>query len=157
MSYPEILGIVSKDKYTVAVSGSHGKTTTTAMIAKILTDADLKPTVIVGSLLKDSKSNFTAGNSNFFVVEACEYKKSFLNINPKIIIITNIDNDHLDYYGSLENIKKAFGEFVAKLDEDGFLICDTNDDNLKDIVKNMKAKIMDYTKINIKHYSHWCS
>jgi len=147
LSYPEILGLISKNKYTIAISGAHGKTTTTAMIGKVLIDAKLDPTIIVGSLLKDYKSNFVAGKGNYFVVEACEYKKSFLNINPKIIVITNIDNDHLDYYGSLENIKKAFGEFVAKLGEDGFLICDPNDENLKEIVKNAKCKTIDYTKI----------
>jgi UDP-N-acetylmuramate--alanine ligase len=82
------------------------------------------------------------------VVEACEYKKSFLNLSPKIIVITNIDNDHLDYYGNLENIKKAFGEFAAKLPEDGYLICDPNNENLKEIVENVKCKIIDYTKID---------
>src|SRR3989338_1691763 len=107
-SYPEMLGLISKNKHTIAVSGAHGKTTTTAMIAKIIIDAGKDPTVIVGSLLKDSNpptlgatarrgSNFVAGKSEYFVVEACEYKKSFLNLNPKIIVITNIDNDHLDY------------------------------------------------------------
>ncbi len=160
LSYPEILGLISKDKYTIAISGAHGKTTTTAMIAKILIDAGLDPTVIVGSLLKDQGSNFVAGkgkpartadtvqSGGYFVVEACEYKKSFLNLNPKIIVITNIDNDHLDYYGNLENIKKAFGEFAAKLPEDGYLICDPNDKNLKEIVENVKCKIIDYTKID---------
>src|SRR3989344_2705996 len=147
LSYPEMLGLISKDKYTIAVSGAHGKTTTTAMIAKILIDAKKDPTVIVGSLLKDHKSNFVAGKSGYFVVEACEYKKSFLNLNPKIIIITNIDNDHLDYYGNLENIKKAFGEFAAKLPEDGYLVCDPNYENLKDIIKNTNGKIIDYTKV----------
>lgn len=147
LSYPEMLGLISKNKYTIAVSGAHGKTTTTAMIAKILIDAGLDPTVIVGSLLKDNKSNFVAGKSDYFVVEACEYKKSFLNLNPKIIVITNIDNDHLDYYGNLENIKKAFMEFVSKLPEDGYLICDQNDENLKSVIKKTKAKIVDYTKI----------
>ena len=120
LSYPEMLGLISKNKYTIAVSGAHGKTTTTAMIGKILMDAKLDPTIIVGSLLKDQKSNFVAGKGDYFVVEACEYKKSFLNINPKIIVITNIDNDHLDYYGNLKNVKKAFGEFASKLDKDGF-------------------------------------
>ena len=73
-------------------------------------------------------------------------QKSFLEINPKIIVITNIDNDHLDYYGSLENIKKL-SEFIAKLDEDGFLVCDPNDNNLKEAVKKTKARIIDYTNI----------
>jgi len=162
LSYPEILGMISKDKYTIAVSGAHGKTTTTAMIGKILIDAGLDPTIIVGSLLKDSNppssrfqrnyggrgSNFVAGKSKYFVVEACEYKKSFLNLNPKIIIITNIDNDHLDYYGSLDNIKKTFSEFAGKLDEGGYLICEKNDENLKDIIGKTKAKVIDYAKVS---------
>ena len=148
LSYPEMLGIISKNKYTIAISGAHGKTTTTAMIGKILMDAKLDPTIIVGSLLKDSKSNFVAGKGGYFVVEACEYKKSFLEINPTIIVITNIDNDHLDYYGNLENIKKAFGEFEAKLPEDGYLICDPNDKNLEDVIKKTKSKIIDYAKID---------
>ena len=146
-SYPEMLGLISKNKYTIAVSGAHGKTTTTAMTAKILINAGKDPTVIVGSLLKDQGSNFVAGKSEYFVVEACEYKKSFLNLNPKIIVIANIDNDPLDYYGNLENIKKAFGEFAAKLPEDGYLVCDPNDENLKDIIKNTNGKIIDYTKV----------
>jgi len=148
LSYPEMLGLISKDKYTIAVSGAHGKTTTTAMIAKILIDAKYDPTVIVGSLLKDNRSNFVAGKSWYFVVEACEYKKSFLNLSPKIIVITNIDNDHLDYYGNLENIKKAFGEFVSKLPEDGYLVCDPNDKNLKEIVEKAKCGVIDYAKVS---------
>ena len=72
-----MLGLISKDKYTIAVSGAHGKTTTTAMIGKILIDAKLDPTIIVGSLLKDCKSNFVAGKGKYFVVEACEYKNPF--------------------------------------------------------------------------------
>lgn len=150
LSYPEMLGLVSKNKYTIAVSGAHGKTTTTAMLGKILIDAKLNPTIIVGSLLKDSKSNFVAGKGELFVVEACEYKKSFLNINPKIIVITNIDNDHLDYYKNLNNIKKAFSEFASKLSEKDYLVCDPNDKNLKEIIKKTKGKIIDYAKITAK-------
>lgn len=148
LSYPEMLGLISKNKYTIAISGAHGKTTTTAMIGKILIDAKKDPTIIVGSLLKDQKSNFVAGKSEYFVAEACEYKKSFLNLEPKIIVITNIDNDHLDYYGNLENIKKAFAEFVAKLPEDGYLVCDPNDENLKEVIKKTKSNIINYTKID---------
>jgi UDP-N-acetylmuramate--alanine ligase len=108
LSYPEILGIVTANKYTIAVSGTHGKTTTTAMIGKILIDAKLDPSIIVGSLLKESKSNLVVGKSDFFVVEACEYKRAFLNIKPKILVITNIEADHLDYYKDLDDIKSAF-------------------------------------------------
>lgn len=109
-SYPQMLGLVTRDKYTIAVSGTHGKTTTTAMIAKVFIDARRDPSVIVGSLLKEFKSNLIVGKSEFFVVEACEYERSFLNIKPKILVITNIEADHLDYYKDLNDIKNAFDQ-----------------------------------------------
>ena len=122
LTYPEMLGIVSKDKYTIAVAGTHGKTTTTAMIADVLIDAGLSPTVIVGSILSKYKSNFVAGDSEYFVVEACEYKRSFCNINPDILVITNIEADHLDYYKDLEDIKNAFQDVSAKVPDDGYVV-----------------------------------
>ena len=97
-SYAEMLGQVSHDQYTIAVAGTHGKTTTTAMLATIMLDADLAPTVIVGSLLLDQQSNFVAGNSQYLLVEADEYRRSFLNLWPRLLVITNLDLDHLDYY-----------------------------------------------------------
>ena len=146
MTYPEMLGLVSRDKYTVAVSGTHGKTTTTAMIAKILMDANLNPTVVVGSLLKKENSNFIAGKSNLFVCEACEYKRAFLNLAPKILIVTNIEEDHLDYYKDLRDIQDAFSELAGKLSKNDFLVCNPNDKNLKPIILKTKAKIIDYSK-----------
>lgn len=143
-SYPEMLDLISKDKYTVAVCGTHGKTTTTAMIAQILRDNKKDPTVIVGSLLVNEKSNFIAGKSKYLVVEACEYRRSFLNINPKILVITNIDSDHLDYYKDIEDIKSAFKEFVAKVPEDGFIICNPNDNHIADVIKDAGARIINY-------------
>ena len=125
LSYPEALGIISKEKYTIAVSGTHGKTTTTAMIAKILMDAGLDPTVIVGSFLLDAKggrTNFISGKSKYLVVEACEYRRSFLNLSPKILVITNIDADHLDYYKNLDDIKSAFAELAMRVPKDGVVI-----------------------------------
>ena len=144
-SYPQMLGIVSKDKYTIAISGTHGKTTTTGMIAQILRDEDKDPTVIVGSLLVGDKSNFIAGKSDYFVVEACEYKRSFLNINPKILVITNIDEDHLDYYKDIEDIKSAFRELVMKVPSDGFIVCNPKDENISDVIKDIQAKVIDYS------------
>jgi len=154
-SYPQMLDIVSKDKYTIAVSGTHGKTTTTAMIAQILCDNGDDPTVIVGSLLVGSSqpsleasasrgSNFIAGKSKYLVVEACEYRRSFLNINPKILVITNIDNDHLDYYKDIEDIKSAFREMALKVPSDGFVICNPNDPNIADVIKDINAKVIDW-------------
>lgn len=152
-SYPQMLDIISRDKFTIAISGTHGKTTTTAMIAQILRDNGNDPTVIVGSLLVGEKSNFIAGKSKYLIVEACEYRRSFLNINPKILVITNIDEDHLDYYKDIEDIKSAFREMVMKVPSDGFVVCNPNDENIKDVIKDIKAKIInseDYFNKNIK-------
>lgn len=147
-TYGEMLGIVSKEKNTIAICGTHGKTTTTAMLAKMLIDANQMPSVIVGSLMTDpknpqNKTNYIAGVSDLFVVEACEYKKSFLNLWPKIICITNIDADHLDFYGTLENVILAFKEFIGKLPEDGVVIADLTDPNSKKAVEGAKVKIID--------------
>lgn len=145
ISYPEMLGIVSKDKYTIAVSGTHGKTTTTAMIAKILKDNDLDPTVIVGSMLKEEKSNFIAGKGPYLVVEACEYRRSFLNINPKMIVITNIDEDHLDYFKDLKDIQSAFTQFAEKLGPEDYLIADVLDESIIPVVNAIDTKLVDYS------------
>ena len=160
-----MLGVVSREKYTIAVSGTHGKTTTTAMVAKILGDAKINPTVVVGSILKEGGSNFIFGKSKpvrlnntiysggYFLTEACEYKRAFLNLSPKIIIITNIDKDHLDYYKNIKDIQSAFISFVKKLDKDGYLVCDTLGENMKPIIsmaKKVGCKIIDYSKISVK-------
>lgn len=112
-TYPEMLGLISADKYTIAIAGTHGKTTTTAMVAEMMIEAGLDPTVIVGSLLK-SGTNFIAGKSKYLVVEACEYRRSFLNLHPTLAIVTNIDTDHLDYYKDLDDIKNAFNQFLSQ-------------------------------------------
>jgi UDP-N-acetylmuramate--alanine ligase len=143
-SYPQMLNIITAGKYTIAISGTHGKTTTVAMIAEILLDAQKDPSVIIGSLLKEYKSNFIAGKSDLFVVEACEYRRSFLNINPKILVITNIDADHLDYYKNIEDIKNAFHELAMKVPVDGFIVCNPNDENIADVIKKVNAKIVNY-------------
>lgn len=148
LSYPEVLGLISKNKKTIAISGTHGKTTTTAMIAKIFIDEEKDPTVVVGSkLLEEStngRSNFVAGKGEYFIVEACEYRRSFLNINPTIGVITNIDNDHLDYYKDLEDIKSAFKSFVELIPREGVLVCDRGDERLRDIVNETTSTIVDY-------------
>lgn len=148
-SYPQILEIVSKNKYTIAVSGTHGKTTTTAMIAKILLDAKKDPTVIVGSMLKDSKSNFIAGAGKYLVVEACEYRRSFLSIHPTILVITNIDNDHLDYYKDVKAIQKAFSEFVSLIPKNGYLVTNVSDKMIRPAIKSAKCKVVDYAQFKV--------
>ena len=149
ITYPQALHEISKNKFTIAVSGTHGKTTTTAMIAKVMIDAGLDPTVIVGSLIKKDKdsgfaTNFIAGKSKYLVVEACEYRRSFLNIEPSILAITNIDNDHLDYYKDVADIQSAFREMALKLGKDGYLVTDLNNKTVIPAIKDLSCQKVDY-------------
>lgn len=148
-SYPETLGELSREMQTIAISGTHGKTTTTAMIGHILEKAGLDPTIIVGSkMLEEQKSNFKSGKSKLLVVEACEYKRSFLNLYPSILIITNIEADHLDYYKDLSDIQSAFKELAERVPANGFIITDTQSENIKPVIKNVSAKVLDYKEID---------
>jgi UDP-N-acetylmuramate--alanine ligase len=156
LSYPETLNIISKEKYTIAVSGTHGKTTVTAMIAKIMIDAGLDPTVIVGSLIGDT--NFIMGKSKYLVVEADEYRKSFHNLMPSILVINNIDLDHLDFYKDLADIQNSFLHLAQKLLADGFLVCNTALPNLRPIIEGVKparphsggCQVVDYGGLEMK-------
>lgn len=147
LTYFEGLGLFSKNKITIAVSGTHGKTTTTGMLAKVMIDGVQDPTVIVGSVLTEQHGNFVAGKSNYFVVEACEYRRSFLNLHPHIAIITNIDNDHLDYYKDIDDIISAFHEFAMKVPKDGFVVANLSDPNTVKALRGIKAKIINFSQL----------
>lgn len=152
LSYPEALGVISKDKFTIAITGTHGKTTTTAMIGKVLMDAGLDPTVIVGSFLFDTdgkRTNFVAGKSNYLVVEGCEYCRSFLNLSPNILVITNIDADHLDYYRDMVDIISAFVELALKVPKDGYVVLDSHAPNVEAVVKQSLAQNGDYAVLKL--------
>ena len=114
-------------KNTIAVSGTHGKTTTTSLVSLCFIEAQKDPSIQVGAMLKELNGNYRVGNSENFIIEACEYVESFLKFSPKSEIILNIDNDHLDYYKNLENVKKAFIKYVKLLPEDGHLIINADD------------------------------
>ena len=159
LSYPEVLGEISREKFTIAISGNAGKTTTTAMIGQILINAGLEPTIIVGSLANftDKKgnimrTNFVSGDGEYFVVEADEYKKAFLNLEPKIIAITNIEEDHLDYYKSLIDIQSAFAELANKVPEGGFIICSAKDKNVLPVLDSVRATVLNYPDTLISNY-----
>jgi UDP-N-acetylmuramate--alanine ligase len=124
-TYPEALGEITKEKKTIAICGTHGKTTTTAMTYYALRACGVKPTLILGSLLSEGGTNFVAGDSEWMVVEACEYKRSFCNLFPSHVIVTNIDEDHLDYYKDIHDIASAFQEFIQKVEPNGFVATHT--------------------------------
>jgi len=131
LSYPQALGELTKKLFTIAVCGSHGKSTTAAMIGVLLAKAGLDPTVIVGTKVKEfNDSNFRPGKSNYLVIEADEHFSSFLNYWPKVIVLTNIEKDHLDFYKNLNNILKAFKKFVSHLPSEGIIIANRDDKNV---------------------------
>ena len=145
-SYPEALGDLTKQYFTIAVSGTHGKSTTTAMLALVLIKSGLDPTVIVGTKLKEFEdSNFRAGKSKILLIEADEHFASFLNYWPKIIVLTNIEKEHLDYYRNLNNIKKTYKEYLNHLGEDGILVANKEDKNINKIIKRIKQEKVFYS------------
>ena len=134
-SYPEALGELTKEYFTIAVSGTHGKSTTSSMIALVLERAGLDPTVIVGTKLKEfGNANFRAGLSKILVIEADEHFASFLNYWPKIIVLTNIEREHLDYYKNLKNVLNTYKKYVKHLAKDGFLVLNEDDENISKVV-----------------------
>jgi UDP-N-acetylmuramate--alanine ligase len=144
-SYPEALGDLTKEYYTIAVAGAHGKSTTTAMIALVLTEAGLDPTVIVGTKLKEfENSNFRKGNSRILVIEACEYDSSFLYYSPQIAVITNVDKEHLDFFKTFANVKKAFAKFILRLPSEGVLVSNGDDKDIPEIIQP-NFKISNYS------------
>lgn len=157
-SYPEALGELTKEYFTIAVSGTHGKSTTSSMIALVLERAGLDPTVIVGTKLKEfgnpalSKgegTNFRAGLSKILVIEADEHFASFLNYWPKIIALTNIEREHLDYYKNLKNVLNAYKKYVSHLGKDGLLVINQEDENILKVVSDIKEPVFQIEKYGL--------
>jgi UDP-N-acetylmuramate--alanine ligase len=146
LSYFMMLGKVSAGKRTIAVAGTHGKTTTTGMLARILKDAGASPTAVIGSIVKDFGSNYLAGASDLFVVEACEYKDHLLELAPEILVITNLEWDHTDYFPSLEALQGTFRKAIERVPENGAIVTDPNNVNIAPLLAAARARVVDYTK-----------
>ncbi len=146
-SYFEALGDFAKDKKVIAVSGTHGKTTTTAMLHKVLKEHGFSHNTIVGSKLAEEGSNFVPADkdTDWLLVEACEYKRHFLNFYPQLLVITNIDEDHLDYYKDLEDIKSAFRELGGQIQEDGMLVVDLKDPLVSEVYGDLQREKIDWS------------
>ncbi len=129
---------------TICISGTHGKTTTTSMIALCFLEANLDPSIQVGAILKDIDGNYKVGNSDFFILEACEYVESFLKFSPQSAVVTNIDNDHLDYFKTFDNIKNAFAKYVNLLPKDGILVTNGDDPDCLELRKHTRAKVITF-------------
>lgn len=145
MTRADLLGqIMTNYKTPIAVSGTHGKTTTTSMASHVLLEGGMDPTISVGGILPAIGGNLRVGNSDTFITEACEYTNSFLSFFPKISIILNIDADHLDFFKDIDDIRHSFRLFAEKLPADGTLIINSDTPHYEDIIKDLPCRVITY-------------
>ena len=142
----ELLGqLMANYKTPIAVSGTHGKTTTTSMISHVLLAGDTDPTISVGGILQAIGGNIRVGQSETFLTEACEYTNSFLSFFPKISIILNMDADHLDFFKDIDDIRHSFRKFAELLPADGALIINADTPKYEEIAKDLPCKVITYS------------
>src|SRR5713101_9892616 len=138
----EMLAELARLKYSVTVAGTHGKTTTTSMIAAILDCAGMDPTIVVGGRLDTIGSNARLGKGEFIVLEADESDRSFLLLSPTIAVVTNIEADHLDHYRDLEDIQTAFLTFINKVPFYGAAILCVDEPGVQSLIPQVKRRIV---------------
>ncbi len=144
----EMLAELMRMKYGVAIAGTHGKTTTTSMVATVLTHGGIDPTVVIGGRLDLFESNAKLGQGKFLVAEADESDGSFLKLSPTIAVVTNIDADHLDYYRDLDQIKETFVDFINKVPFYGLAVLCLDDPNLQALIPEVKKRFVTYGLAN---------
>lgn len=159
------LGALMKNyKHSIAVSGTHGKTTTTSMIASITNHGTLDPTILLGGQLDDIGGNVKLGSNEYILTEACEYKANILKYFPTLAIILNIDEDHLDYFKDINHILDTFIKYAKNLKEDSFLLINSDDAHSHKVIENTKAQVLtfgihnnaDYKAENIVYSKEGC-
>ncbi|MFH1366727.1 MAG: UDP-N-acetylmuramate--L-alanine ligase [Patescibacteria group bacterium] len=148
LSYPQALGQLTRDKKLICISGTHGKTTTTAMAVSVFKAAGFDASFIVGSYLQEIGGNAHWGQSEYFIIEADEYSRAMLNYFPDYLILTNIEADHLDTYKNINDIKDTFRKYLSNLSGSGALVANIEDKNIKEISSACQAKILYY---GLKH------
>lgn len=147
LSRAQLLGQLMKNyEIPIAISGTHGKTTTTSMVSQILLQAECDPTLSIGGILKTIGGNLRIGHSDYFVTEACEYTNSYLEFFPKISLILNIEADHMDFFKDLADIRSSFRRFAALLPKDGTLILNGEIENPSEITADTNARVITYGK-----------
>ena len=141
----QLLGFIMDGyKKSIAVAGTHGKTTVTSMISYIFEKLSCNPTILVGAYLDIIGGNMKLGESEYFIAEACEYCRSFLSFYPFAATILNVEPDHLDYYKDADDYHSAYSEFLENVDEDGFVVACSEDKDLMKIVKNVSQNLLTY-------------
>ena len=150
----ELLGQLMKNYQTpIAISGTHGKTTTTSMMSHVLLAAEKDPTISVGGILKAIGGNIRVGNSDIFVTEACEYTNSFLDFFPKISVVLNVEEDHMDFFKDIDDIRSSFHRFAALLPQDGVLVINKNIEKMEAITDGLSCKVITYSEVQDADYS----
>ena len=145
----EFLGEMTKlYKDTIGIAGTHGKTTTTSMVSCSFLEANLDPSIQVGAVLSNIDGNYRVGKSDYFIIEACEYCESYLSFKQRSAIVLNIDDDHLDYFGTIDNTQKSFEKYVSMLPSDGYLVVNNDDFRCIEVSKHTKAKVITVGKDN---------
>ena len=153
LSRAELLGQLMTNYATpIAISGTHGKTTTTSMMSHILLEAETDPTISVGGILNAIGGNIRVGNSDIFVTEACEYTNSFLNFFPKISVILNVEEDHMDFFKDIHEIRDSFHRFAQILPEDGALVINKNIEAIETITNDLACKVITYSECQEADY-----
>ena len=145
LSRAELLGqIMDNYQNSIAVSGTHGKTTTTSMISQILLAAKCDPTITVGGILKAIHGNLRVGQSEYFISEACEYTNSFLHFYPKYSIILNVEAEHLDFFKDLADVRHSFRSFASNTRADGVIIINGEIENYRELTEGLPASVITY-------------
>jgi UDP-N-acetylmuramate--alanine ligase len=145
MSYSQMLGWLMARRTGISIAGTHGKSTTTAMTACLLRDAGLSPSAVFGAELCSTGQSGWAGSGEHFVVESCEYKKSFLDLSPKIAAVLNVESDHFDCFSDFAETQAAFVEFVAKLPADGLLLARGDSESAMQVARTSPAKVTTFS------------
>jgi len=144
LKYAQMLGRVMELKHGIAISGTHGKSTTTAMAAHVLLSAGKDPSFVVGATCPQLGGSSRSGSGDFFVVEACEFDRSFHNLRPWIGVALNIEEDHLDYYKDLKEINASFAKFLNQVDAGGVVLISATDENCAIAARNVEASVETY-------------
>ena len=140
----EMLAELMRMKYGIAIAGTHGKTTTTSMVATVLSHGNIDPTVVIGGRLDSIGSNAKLGQGEFLVAEADESDGSFLKLSPTIAVVTNVDEDHLDFYSGIDEIRATFVDFINKVPFYGLVVLCLDDENLQGMIPDVKKRLVTY-------------
>ena len=127
---------------TIGIAGTHGKTSTTGMVSEIFLNANMDPSIQIGAIMKNINANYRVGKSDYFIIEACEYHNSFLNFKQRSAIVLNIDDDHMDFFKTMDNVVKSYKNYVSLLPKDGYLVINKDDKRCCELKDATKANVI---------------